>query len=102
MPREMVLRHRLPHFSHLFSSSSYAAGYYVYMWAEVLEADGYDAFVEAGDPFDPAVAARLLKYVYSSGNTIEPRAAYRAFRGRDAAVEPLLRGRGLITEEQPA
>ncbi len=98
MPREMVLRHRLPHFSHLFSSSSYAAGYYVYLWAEVLDADGYDAFVEAGDPFDPAVAGRLLKYVYSSGNTIEPSAAYRAFRGRDAEVEPLLVQRGLIEE----
>ncbi len=102
MPREMVLRHRLPHFSHLFSSSSYAAGYYVYMWAEVLDADGYDAFVEAGNPFDPAVAARLLKYVYSSGNTIEPRAAYRAFRGRDPAVEPLLIKRGLVDQPQPA
>ena len=101
MPREMVLRHRLPHFGHLFSSSSYAAGYYVYMWAEVLDADGFDAFVEAGNPFDPAVAARLLKYVYSSGNTIEPRAAYRAFRGRDATVEPLLIKRGLV-EQQPA
>ncbi|HVE89868.1 MAG TPA: M3 family metallopeptidase [Burkholderiaceae bacterium] len=85
----------------MFSSSSYAAGYYVYMWAEVLDADGYDAFVEAGDPFDPAVAARLLKYVYSSGNTIEPRAAYRAYRGRDAAVEPLLIKRGLV-DPQPA
>ena len=101
MPREMVLRHRLPHFAHLFSSSSYAAGYYVYMWAEVLDADGYDAFVEAGNPFDPAVASRLLKYVYSSGNTIEPRAAYRAFRGRDATVKPLLIKRGLV-EQQPA
>ena len=102
MPREMVLRHRLPHFAHLFSSSSYAAGYYVYMWAEVLDADGYDAFVEAGDPFDPAVAARLLKYVYSSGNTIEPRAAYRAFRGRDPVVQPLLIKRGLVQQPQPA
>ena len=102
MPRGMVLRHRLPHFAHLFSSASYAAGYYVYMWAEVLDADGYDAFVEAGDPFDPAVAARLLKYVYSSGNTIEPRAAYRAFRGRDPAVEPLLIKRGLVEQPQPA
>ncbi len=102
MPREMVLRHRLPHFSHLFSSSSYAAGYYVYLWAEVLDADGYDAFVEAGNPFDPTVAARLLKYVYSSGNTIDPRAAYRAFRGRDPAVEPLLIKRGLVEQPEPA
>jgi peptidyl-dipeptidase Dcp len=101
MPREVVLRHRLPHFGHLFSSSSYAAGYYVYMWAEVLDADGFDAFVEAGNPFDPAVSARLLKYVYSSGNTIEPRAAYRSFRGRDPTVEPLLIKRGLV-ERQPA
>ena len=101
MPRDMVISHRLHHFSHLFSSSSYAAGYYVYMWAEVLDADGYDAFVEAGNPFDPAVASRLLKFVYSSGNTIEPRAAYRAFRGRDATVEPLLIKRGLV-EQQPA
>ena len=91
----------MPHFAHLFSSSSYAAGYYVYMWAEVLDADGYDAFVEAGDPFDPAVSARLLKYVYSSGNTIEPHAAYRAFRGRDPAVEPLLIKRGLVEQRQP-
>jgi len=102
MPREMVLRHRLPHFGHLFSSASYAAGYYVYMWAEVLDADGFDAFVEAGNPFDPAVAARLLKYVYSSGNTLEPGAAYRAFRGRDATVGPLLIQRGLMRQAQPA
>jgi peptidyl-dipeptidase Dcp len=66
------------------------------MWAEVLDADGYDAFVEAGDPFAPEVAARLHKYIYSSGNSIEPRAAYRAFRGRDPSVEPLLRHRGLL------
>jgi peptidyl-dipeptidase Dcp len=102
MPREIVMRHRLPHFGHLFSSSGYAAGYYVYMWAEVLDADGYDAFVEAGDPFDPAVAAKLLKHVYSTGNTAEPRAAYRAFRGRDASVEPMLAKRGLVEVAAPA
>jgi peptidyl-dipeptidase Dcp len=102
MPREIVMRHRLPHFGHLFSSSGYAAGYYVYMWAEVLDADGYDAFVEAGDPFDPAAAAKLLKHVYSAGNTAEPRAAYRAFRGRDASVEPMLAKRGLVEVAAPA
>lgn len=95
MPKEIVLRHRLPHFGHLFSGDGYAAGYYVYLWAEVLDADGFDAFVEAGDIFDRAVADRLLRYVYSAGNTLEPGAAYRAFRGRDPAVEPLLEKRGL-------
>jgi peptidyl-dipeptidase Dcp len=83
MPREIVMRHRLPHFLHLFASSAYAAGYYVYMWAEVLDADGFDAFREAGNPFDPAVAERLRRYVYAAGNTLEPGAAFRAFRGRD-------------------
>ena len=95
MPREIVMRHRLPHFLHLFASSSYAAGYYVYLWAEVLDADGYDAFVEAGNPFDPAVAERLLRHIYSVGDTVEPTATYRAFRGRDPAVRPMLAKRGL-------
>ncbi len=96
MPPAMVMRHRLPHFLHLFSSSSYASAYYVYLWAEVLDADAHDAFVEAGDPFDAATAARLRQFIYSSGNTIEPGEAYRSFRGRDAGIEPLLRGRGLL------
>jgi peptidyl-dipeptidase Dcp len=95
MPREIVLRHRLPHFDHLFGGSAYAAGYYVYMWAEVLDADGFAAFVEAGDPFDPALAQRLRRFVYSSGGALEPAAAYRAFRGRDPRVEPMLADRGL-------
>ena len=80
----------------MFAGSSYAAGYYVYLWAEVLDADGYDAFVEAGDPFDAQVAKRLLECIYSAGNSREPRAAFRAFRGRDAKVEPMLKGRGLL------
>jgi peptidyl-dipeptidase Dcp len=82
----------------LFAGDSYAAGYYVYLWAEVLDADGFDAFVEAGDIFDPAVAERLLRYVYSAGNTREPGEAYRAFRGRDPEVRPLLDKRGLLRE----
>jgi len=102
MPREIVLRHRLPHFRHLFANSGYAAGYYVYLWAEVLDADGYDAFVEAGNPFDPDVAERLRRYVYSSGGTLPPADAYRAFRGRDPAVGPLLAQRGLADTRQPA
>jgi peptidyl-dipeptidase Dcp len=96
MPAEIVLRHRLPHFQHVFSGDAYAAGYYVYLWAEVLDADGYQAFVEAGDPFDPDTAGRLHRHIYASGNSVEPGAAYRAFRGRDARVEPLLAKRGLV------
>ncbi|MEO8134309.1 MAG: M3 family metallopeptidase [Betaproteobacteria bacterium] len=102
MPREIAMRHRLPHFGHLFSGASYAAGYYVYMWAEVLDADGFNAFVEAGDPFDPEVADRLLRYVYASGGTLDPGLAYRAFRGRDPSVQPMLAQRGLVDEVLPA
>jgi peptidyl-dipeptidase Dcp len=95
-PADVGMNHRLAHFQHLFSSSSYAAGYYVYLWAEVLDADGYDAFVEAGSPFDAAVAQRLRRFIYSSGNSIEPTQAYRAFRGREPIVTAMLKGRGLV------
>ena len=101
LPHAVGLNHRFVHFQHLFAGSAYAAGYYVYLWAEVLDADGYDAFVAAGSPFDADVAARLKRHIYAAGNTVEPRATYRAFRGRDAAVEPLLRKRGLL-EAEPA
>ncbi len=96
-PTVAGLNHRLTHFQHLFAGSGYAAGYYVYLWAEVLDADGYEAFSEAGDPFDPALAERLRRYVYSSGATLEPGAAYRAFRGREPRIEPMLKQRGLVT-----
>jgi peptidyl-dipeptidase Dcp len=99
-PAVVGMNHRLTHFQHLFSGSGYAAGYYVYLWAEVLDADGYDAFKEAGSPFDPAVAARLREFIYSSGNSIEPSAAYRAFRGRAPTVAPMLKQRGLVAEDQ--
>ena len=99
LPHGVGLNHRLIHFQHLFASAGYAAGYYVYLWAEVLDADGYDAFVEAGSPFDADVATRLRQHVYSAGNTVEPTAAYVAFRGRPARVEPLLRKRGLLASE---
>ncbi len=102
LPDAVGLNHRLVHFQHLFASSGYAALYYVYLWAEVLDADGYDAFVEAGSPFDPAVAERLLRHVYAAGNRVDPSAAFRAFRGRDPRVEPLLRKRGLIGAGEPA
>ena len=88
--------HRYVHFQHLFASSAYASGYYVYLWAEVLDADGYDAFREAGNPFDPRLAQSLLRYIYSSGNSLEPGAAFRAFRGRAPVVEPLLKKKGLV------
>jgi peptidyl-dipeptidase Dcp len=100
-PTVVGMRHRLPHFGHLFAGPSYAAGYYVYLWAEVLDADAFDAFREAGDVFDAALAERLRRCIYGAGNSVEPGAAYRAFRGRDATVTPMLRGRGLL-EEDPA
>ena len=95
MPYGIAPRHRPAHFLHLFSGPEYAAGYYVYMWAEVLEADGFEAFVEAGDVFDPAVAERLYRNVYSAGNTLEPGEAYRRFRGRDPEIAAMIRKRGL-------
>jgi peptidyl-dipeptidase Dcp len=96
VPSDIGLRHGLSHFQHIFCTSSYAAGYYVYMWAKVLEADGFEAFTETGDPFDFTTAQRLLHTIYSTGNTLEPAEAYRAFRGRDPVVEPLLRKLGLL------
>jgi len=96
LPHEVGMNHRLTHFQHLFSSAGYAAGYYVYLWAEVLDCDAFDAFVEAGDPFDPAVAARLRECILSAGNSREPGEAFRAFRGRDPIVEPMLKDRGLL------
>ena len=99
LPAAVGMNHRLAHFQHLFSGSGYAAGYYVYLWAEVLDADGYDAFTEAGNPFDAAVAQRLRQFIYASGNSREPREAYRAFRGRDPSVQPMLRERGLLAED---
>ncbi|MEW6707529.1 MAG: M3 family metallopeptidase [Pseudomonadota bacterium] len=99
LPPAVGLNHRLVHFQHLFSSDAYAAGYYVYLWAEVLEADAYDAFREAGNPFDPVVAQRLQRCIYSVGNSVEPGQAFMAFRGRAPRIEPLLEARGLL---QPA
>ena len=99
LPHGVGQNHRLVHFQHLFASSSYAAGYYVYLWAEVLDADGYGAFTEAGSPFDPTVAQALLRHIYASGNSVEPGAAFAAFRGRAPTVQPLLKKRGLVAED---
>jgi peptidyl-dipeptidase Dcp len=94
MPREIVMRHRLPQFSHLFSDDGYSAGYYSYLWSDTLTADAYEAFTEAGGPYDKAVAQRLRDHVFSVGNTIDPAEGYRAFRGRDATIDALMRKRG--------
>ena len=96
MPEPMVMRHRPPHFAHIFSGDGYSAAYYSYLWSEVLDADGFGAFEEAGDIFDPEAAKRLHDYVYSAGFVRDPAEAYRAFRGRLPDPEALLRKRGLI------
>jgi len=94
MPREVGLRHRPAHFQHLFAGGGYAAGYYAYLWAEVLDADGFAAFTEAGNVFDPELSVRL-KTIYSAGDTRDPMELYRALRGRDPTIAALLEKRGL-------
>jgi len=94
MPREIVMRHRLPQFNHLFSSDSYSAGYYSYLWSETMDADTFAAFEEAGSPWDKATADRFARILLSTGNETDRAAAYRAFRGRDPDVNALLRKRG--------
>ena len=95
MPDAIGARHRPAHFQHLFAGSGYAAGYYSYLWAEVLDADGFGAFEAAGDPFDPAVAARL-RLILEAGDTKDPMELYVAFRGEAPNTEALLRHRGLV------
>jgi len=99
LPPEVGVNHRLLHFQHLFSGAAYAAGYYVYLWAEVLDADAFDAFKEAGSAFDPATAARLRRCIYAAGDSVAPQQAYASFRGRMPSIEPLLRKRGLLPED---
>ncbi|MGD9562339.1 MAG: M3 family metallopeptidase [Pyrinomonadaceae bacterium] len=94
MPKEIVMRHRTPQFGHVFSSDGYSAGYYSYLWSDVITADAFGAFTEAKGPYDKEVGARLVKYVFSVGNTIDPAEAYRQFRGRDPKVEALMKKRG--------
>jgi peptidyl-dipeptidase Dcp len=95
MPKEIVMRHRPPHFGHIFSGGGYAAAYYSYMWSEVLDADAFEAFEETGDIFDPATAKRLRDTIYAAGGARDPADAYKAFRGRLPSSEALLRKRGL-------
>jgi peptidyl-dipeptidase Dcp len=94
MPAEIVMRHRTPQFNHVFSGDSYSAGYYSYLWSDTLTADAWEAFTEAGGPWDKAVAQRLRDNVFSVGNTVDPADGYRAFRGRDAGIDALMRKRG--------
>ncbi len=94
MPAELVMRHRTPHFLHVFAGDGYSAGYYSYLWADVLTADAFEAFREGKGPFDAEVAARLRTHVLSAGNTVDPAEGYRRFRGRDASVDALMRKRG--------
>jgi len=95
MPEQIVMRHRPPHFGHVFSGGGYAAAYYSYMWSEVLDADAFEAFEETGDIFDPATAKRLRETIYAAGGARDPADAYKAFRGRLPSADALLRKRGL-------
>jgi peptidyl-dipeptidase Dcp len=95
MPEEIGMRHRSPHFQHVFAGGGYASGYYSYMWSEVLDADAFEAFEETGNVFDPATAARLADTILSAGGSREPADAYRAFRGRLPSADALMRKRGL-------
>jgi peptidyl-dipeptidase Dcp len=102
MPAEISLRHRPQQFGHIFSGDHYASGYYSYMWSEVMDADAFGAFEEAGDIFDSATAKRLHDDIYSSGGSRDPEAAYVAFRGREPEPDALLRRRGLVDVPEAA
>jgi peptidyl-dipeptidase Dcp len=99
MPEEIVMRHRTPQFAHVFADDGYSAGYYSYLWADTLSADAYEAFSEAGGPYDKTLAKRLHDNVFSVGNTVAPAEAYRAFRGRDPGIGALMRNRGFPEPE---
>ncbi len=94
MPSEIVMRHRLPQFGHIFSNDGYSAGYYSYLWSDVLSADSYSAFTEAGGPYDKAVAKRLVDHVFSVGGTVDEAEGYKAFRGREPNSDALMESRG--------
>jgi peptidyl-dipeptidase Dcp len=102
MPAEIALRHRPQQFGHIFSGDHYASGYYSYMWSEVMDADAFGAFEEAGNIFDPAVAKRLHDDIYASGGSRDPEDAYIAFRGREPEPDALLRRRGLLDRPKAA
>ena len=94
-PKAIGLRHRPPHFAHIFAGDGYSAGYYSYMWSEVLDADAFEAFEETGDAFNSDLAARLKKYIYSAGGSKDPEMLYKQFRGRMPTPDAMMRDRGL-------
>ncbi len=96
MPRAIVMRHASPHFAHVFAGDGYSSGYYSYMWSEVMDADAFAAFEEAGGAFDPATAKSLEEHILSKGGSVDAGELYEAFRGRLPGVEALLKGRGLV------
>jgi peptidyl-dipeptidase Dcp len=96
MPQGIIMRHRTPHFAHVYSGDGYSAGYYSYMWSEVLDADAFNAFEENGDPFHAETAEKLKRFIYSSGGSMDPEDAYIAFRGRMPKTDAMLIKRGLI------
>jgi len=95
MPAAITMRHATPHFQHVFSGDGYSSGYYSYMWSEVMDADAFTAFKEAGDIFDPDMAAKLAEHIYTAGGSKDAAELYTAFRGSLPKVEALLKGRGL-------
>jgi peptidyl-dipeptidase Dcp len=95
MPSSIVMRHRTPHFSHVFSGDGYSAGYYSYMWSEVLDADAFEAFMETGNAFNAETANRLKENIYSVGGSVDPEDAYKAFRGKLPSPEAMLKKKGL-------
>lgn len=101
MPKELVMRHRTPHFGHVFSGEGYATAYYGYMWADVLTADAAEAFQEApGGFYDKELSAKMVKYLFAPRNSVDPAEAFRQFRGRDATIDALLRDRGFPVPEK--
>jgi peptidyl-dipeptidase Dcp len=96
-PEEIIMRHRSTHFGHIFSGG-YHSAYYAYMWSEILDADGFDAFTETGDIFDKDTAKRLQDFVFSTGDKLDYLEAYTRFRGRAPTTDSLLRNRGLISD----
>ncbi len=95
MPATIAMRHRTPHFGHVFSGDGYSAGYYSYMWSEVLDADAFSAFEEAGDPFHPGLAEKLRVHIYGAGGSADPEALYTAFRGKMPSPDAMMAKRGL-------